>query len=237
MRMRGNLLVVLILISLMTTILGCASLPSLPTNSTIAVIRPYEKMVGDKPVLGVYSTACPKTPGGRVICVNDVQFPTPDEMSKRFGFTGLSYFPKRFQLIQENRKENILLKNGAAVALIVEPKQETQTSFAGFSTEFMGHLMLAAMSVVTKTNSYDTKSGAFVSGATGAFKYTNSGEQAIKTKTDTVQQKGYMVSALRIDAKKNALVREIIYCPEAVENDLWACLSVVAVALEEATAN
>lgn len=50
-----------------------------------------------------------------------------------------------------------------------------------------------------------------------------------------MHQKGYIVSALRIDAKKNGLVRKIIYCPEAVENDKWACLFVVAVALEEAT--
>jgi hypothetical protein len=216
---------------------GCASLPSLPANSTIAIIRPYEKVEGDKPVLGVYSSACPKTPGGRVLCVNDVAMPTIAEVNDKFGYSGISYFSNRFQLIQERRKEKILDKNGAAIALLVEPKQETQTSVAGFSTEFMGQLMLTAMSVLTKTNAYNTNSGAVVSGATGAFMYTHGSEQAIKTKTDTIMQNGYMVSALRMDAKKNTLVREIIYCPEAVENDRWACLSVVAVALEEATTN
>ena len=229
---------VLMLVSLTTVISGCASLPSLPTNSTIAVVRPYEKMVGNKPVLGVYSTAsCPKTPDGRVICVNDIQPPTPEDVNKRFGYTGLDFFSKRFQLIQEMRKEQVLVKNGAAIALFADSKQDRQTSFTGFSTEFLGHLMLTAMSVVTKTNAYNTNSGAFVSGATGAFKYTSSGEPAIKTTTNITQKQGYMVWALRIDAKKNKLVNEVIYCPEAVENDKWACLSVVAIALEAATTN
>lgn len=223
------------LVSIM--IAACASVPSLPLNSTIAVIRPYEKIVGNKLILGIYSTACPKSPGGRVICANDVQLPTPEDVNNRFGYTGDFYFSKRFQLIQEMRREDILHKNGAAVALLVGPKEEKQTSFAGFSPEFLGHMMLTAMSVVTKSNAYDTNAGAFISGTSGAFKYTSSSGQAIKTKTNTLQQNGYMVSALRIDAKKNNIVREIIYCPKEVENDKWACLSVVAIALETATSN
>jgi hypothetical protein len=234
-----NLVLNKVLMLVLTTVIsGCASLPSLPTNSKIAILRPYEKMVGNKPVLGVYSTAsCPKTSDSRIFCVNDVQLPTPEDINKRFGYTGLGFFSKRFQLIQEMRKEQVLDKNGAAIALFADSKQDKQTSFTGFSTEFLGHLMLTAMSVVTKTNAYNTNSGAFVSGATGAFKYTSSGEPAIKTTTNITQKKSYMVWALRIDAKKNKLVNEVIYCPEAVENDKWACLSVVAVALEAATAN
>jgi hypothetical protein len=224
----------LIFIGVTCSLFGCASLPSIPTNSTIAVVRPYEKVVDGKPVMGIYSTASLKTPGGRVLCVNDIQPPTIEDMKKRFEWIGMDYLSKYAQLRQE-RQRDILLKNGASIALWVGPKTETQTSFTGFSTEFLGNLMLVAMSAVTKTNAYNTTSGAFVSGATGAYQYTGSGEEAIKSKTEIIQKNGYMVSAMRIDEKSHKLLWETVHCPEAVENDKWACLSVVAMALEAAT--
>jgi hypothetical protein len=194
-------------------------------------------MEDDKPVQGIYSSlACPKTPDSRVICTNDVQLPTVAEVNKKYPNSGFLFFSRRFQMIQENRTEDILRKQNVEVALIAVSKQEKETSFAGFSTEFMGHLLLTAMSIVSKSNAYNTNSGAFISGATGAQRYTDNREDAMKTTTTVVQKPGYMVQTLRFDRIKNHPVYEDILCPKEVEQDQWACLTVVATALEAAIA-
>ncbi len=228
----------LALIAVVVSLAGCASLPTLQPNSRIAVVRPYETTNKRIAALGIYSTATLKTPDGRVLCVNDAKWPTLAEMNKRYGSSDLSgyeYFTKQMQLYQEWQKEQLLLKNGAVIALFARPKQETKTSFTGISSQLLGNLMLVAMSAVTKTNAYNTSSGAFVSGATGAYKYSGGSGDAIQTKTETIQQQGYVISTMQIDEKKDKLVWESISCPEEVQNDPWACLSVVALALEAAT--
>ena len=230
------------LAAVVLSLVGCASFPNLPPNSKITVVRPDKTIVDGKPVMNVYSTATLKTPGGRVVCVNDAQWPTLADMEKRYGNSEkidgywYGYSTKQMQLYQEWQKESLLLKNGASIALFARQKMNTKTSFTGISTELLGNLMLVAMSAVTKTNAYNTNSGAFVSGATGAFKYSGGGDDAIQTKTETIQQQGYVISTMQIDEKKDKLVWESISCPEEVQNDPWACLSVVALALEAATA-
>ena len=235
-----NRTIIKILILLCATVMlsGWSQTPPAPPNDKIAVIRPYEKIVKNKGVLGIYSTAaCPQTTSGRIICINNIEPPTVDDVNKRFGKSTTPFFMKRFYLITELRQEKQLHKNGASVLLLVEPNTEEKTSFVGVSTEFLGRLLLTALAVVTKTNTYNTNSGAVVAGSTGAYKYTSNGEQALQTNVTTVQQNGYMVTALRENAAKTSFVREVLHCPSEVENDMWACLSVVAIALDAATSN
>ena len=211
---------------------GCAGAgPTIPPDKNIALLRPYEKMVDNKPVLGRYSGACIQNPG-RIVCVNDVT-PTFDDVKKRFDWVSLEYL---WRLRDEWRIDRILKPNNAFLLLYAVPKKEVHNSFVGFSSEFLGHIMLTTLSAVTKTNMYNNNpTGSFVSGATGAYPYLSSGEAAIKTKQTVEDKQGYMVTARWVD-KRGLFVAQSINCPAEVENDQWMCLTSVALALEQASA-
>lgn len=209
---------------------SCSIVPTIPPDKNIVLVRPYEKMVGNKPVLGRYSGACIQNPG-RIVCVNDV-YPTLDDVKKRFDWVSLEY---QWRLRDEWRIDQLFKPNNAAVMLFTAPKKEVHTSFVGFSSEFLGHIMLTTLSVVTKTNMYNNNpTGSFVSGATSSYPYLSSGEEAIKTKRSEEDRQGYMVTARWID-KRGFWVAESINCPTEVEKDKWLCLSSVALALEHAS--